>query len=134
MAFINEEISAEDKRKINLEKIKNIAGISKASELWLWTIDRERDVFLLYLLGGDTKRPACYALILKDEIVTFNANLKGDGNRKTGVKVFWKVFNLRISQTLEVQREEIKQLICEALDTYGFGKRDSVIDVNVEFE
>jgi hypothetical protein len=48
MAFINEYIPAEDKKKYNITEDSNfyLAGISS------WTVDREREMFLMHRAGG----------------------------------------------------------------------------------
>lgn len=48
MTFINEYISAEDKKKYNMTPDSNFYLVGTNS----WTVDRERDMFLLRRTGG----------------------------------------------------------------------------------
>jgi hypothetical protein len=50
MAFINELISDEDKKKIDWTKFK-AWPFTPSITPWKWTIDRERDVFLYHSEG-----------------------------------------------------------------------------------
>lgn len=135
MAFVNEEIPPKDKAKIDTDKMKKMAGIYHSSDPYRWAIDRERDVFLIFLRGGSPEIPTYYSLCTQGEIAVFNVSWRGEGNKYTGVQLSCTVSNLRVSEALQPRINEIKQLIREALDEHcQFADRSYVTNVNIEFQ
>lgn len=135
MAFLTEEISINDKAKIDINKMKLTAGIYYAPEPSCWAIDRDRDAFVMFLGGGGPEIPKFYILSLGGQVVVFEANWTGEGNWTTGIQLSCTVSNLRIPVAIEARKEEIKQIIREALEEYcEFGNRRAVTNVTVEFK
>jgi hypothetical protein len=134
MAFVNELINEEDKQKIDWTKFKAWT-YSKPHRPWKWTIDRERDVFLVGLIGRgrENDHPEVYALSWKGNVIRFEAESEGKGYFASGVDMFWKIFNIYIPPYLEGQRQEILSTIKEAIDAYGATyKREQVKSVHIE--
>lgn len=134
MAFVNELISDEDKQKIDWTKFK-AWSFSNPHRPWKWTIDRERDVFLVALegRGPDGERPETYALYWKGDVIRFEAERDGKGMFATGIDMFWKIFNACLPQQLEPQRQEILTVLREAIDAHGsIYEREQVKSVHIE--
>lgn len=104
-------------------------------------------------MGGgrhlDDGRLPYAALVIDGQIVVFNVVGKGTGDNVTGLNKVKEVSNLRIPQTLESRREEIKELIKEALEENEYFKpfadggtvaqpntvaRWNILSFNVEFK
>jgi hypothetical protein len=132
MAFVGERIPESDKNIIDMKKLWSTS--SYFIEPTRWAADRELDVYLFPLGGGGAEMPSFFGISIQGEIVTFEADRWGTGNNKTGIVLSYKVLRMTVPQTLEARREEIKKLICEALDAYGqYGDRSHVTLVSVEF-
>lgn len=158
MAFVNEKISDQDKQVVssivNYEAIKAISRwVHRFSGLDWWTIDRERGVYLIDLGGGggpdDVGRMPYSVLGIDGQIVVFNVVSNGKGNAAVGVQSYKEVHNLQIPSNLESRREEIKQLIRDALEEREFFNpfadggtvanpntvaRRNILSFNVEFK
>ncbi|HSD40080.1 MAG TPA: hypothetical protein VLC92_21450 [Rhodocyclaceae bacterium] len=135
MAFVNELIGEEDKKKIDWTEFKWWER-SDPHRPWKWTIDRERDVFLVGLVnrGRDGDHPEIYALSWKGGVIRFSAESGGQGMFTTGVDMFWKVFDIEIPSHLEIQRQEILSVLVEAIDAHGsVYDRSHVKSVHVDF-
>jgi len=138
MAFVNELIPDEQKEKLPFPvKVSPFDG-SKPT-LWKWTIDRERDVYLVVASiwgGGYEGTPPDYYYVLswKDELILFSAEEYLSGTRETDQTLTWKVHRLEIPESLQDKKEEVLQLIREALDAQGWlYNRDCLEAVFVEF-
>lgn len=158
MVFVNEAIPEQDKQKVN--DIVNYQTIS-AIDRWVhqftglnwWTVDRERGAYLINLGGGgspdDMGRMPYAVLVIDDQVVLFNVVSKGTGDNMAGLNKIKEIYNLHIPHALESRREEIKQLIREALEENTFFKpfadggtvanpntvaRWNIISFNVEFK
>ena len=134
MAFVNEAISGADKSKYDAFNFKSPFN-GEPVPAWKWTIDHERDVFLVWLggQGGEQSEiPGFYVLVWKDQAIPFSAFSKGCGNYHTGIELWWNVFDIRIPQHMESKREEVIELVKEAIDAHGLEhRRDVVIAVHI---
>jgi hypothetical protein len=137
MAFVNELIPEEQKAKFPFPVSTRPDG-SKPT-LWKWTIDRERDAYLVLINAGGgghvgTPLTEYYILNWRGELIRFVGEPQVSGTKETGQVLSWRVYSLVISSTLEERKEEVLQLIRDALDAMGLlYKRDRVVAVNVEF-
>jgi hypothetical protein len=52
MAFVNERISEQDRKKYGLDEIDNSPGMGVHAPARYWTIDRDRSIYLRYLGRG----------------------------------------------------------------------------------
>jgi len=134
MAFINELIPEEQKDKFTFS-VKTYRDGSKPT-LWKWTIDRERDAFLVHTntFGGGyegTPEEECYVLSWHNELIYFQADPSGVGKEE----YTYVVHHLKIPTVLEEQKEEVMELIREALDAKGNTYlRDHLEVVHVKFD
>jgi len=115
-----------------------------------WTVDRDRDVYLVYLVGNmPDDRGDYWALGIEGEAVAFYAYDNGTGNSTAGRIELYTIVDLTIPSSLEVREEEIKQLIYDGLEEYAhfdysadggtYDKpntvaRKNVVSFNVEFK
>jgi len=154
MSFKNEKIPDQDRKRlssiITFEKISAIAhGVPKFSDPSRWTIDHDRDTYLISLVGGGREQLPYYVFGIGDQVVVFNEDDKSKGDDTVGNKVHLEVHDLRIPSSLESRREEIKQLISEGLEENQYFKpfadggtvnnpntttRRNIISFNIEFK
>lgn len=127
MAFINEKVSEEDKARIepviNHDKMEEQLGLPMCEYGMpnCWTVDHERDVYLVYLtsnMPGD--RGEYWVLGVEGQAVLFYVYENGTGNDKIGIKKFFTIVDLVIPSSLESREEEIKQLIREGLEEEAY--------------
>lgn len=134
MAFVNELISDEDKKRIDWSKFKAWPH-SDSHQPWKWTIDKQLNVFLV-MLGGrgrEEEHPETYALSWKGDVIRFEAERDGKDTFGTGVDMSWKIFHIAIPPNLEEQRQEILGVLREAIDAHGsIYKREQVKSVRIE--
>lgn len=137
MAFVNELIPEEQKAKFSFPVFTRPDG-SKPT-LWKWTIDRERDVYLVVtnVLGGGyegTPPDEYYVLSWGGELVSFAAEQHLSGSNSKDMTLTWNVHRLDIPPSLQERRDQVLQLIRESLDTQGLlYNRSRVSVVNVQF-
>lgn len=125
MAYKNEKISEQDRAWVaKLVNYECIRAISKwvhefSPPDWIWTVDRERNAYLIQLGGGgspdDIGRMPYAVLILEGQVVVFNFIERSSGNGSIGLNLSVEIHNLIIPHQLESKREEICQLLREAL-------------------
>lgn len=137
MAFVTEQISNADRHKINEERLSKLAPIQRISHCVNWTIDRDRNAYLVQLGGGLGEIPESFALVWNDDIISIATKSKFEygkqGTRET-VSVTWNISAIFLPKLLESRRIEIQQLIREALDAYGFlADRKGLESVTVNF-
>ena len=103
-----------------------------------WTIDRERDIFLVSLggQGGEQSEiPEFFALVWKGSPIGFRAFHKGRGDYQSGAELWWKIFRVGVPKPVEGDRSKILDFIREAVDARGSGyRRDHVTAVNIEID
>jgi hypothetical protein len=140
MAFVNEKFPLSEKARID-ELVASRPPLVRAPGLmsW-WTVDRERDVFLV-LIGKEGGMPEGtpeiqhYVLSWRGNLVHFAGDSKHNCNPKNGLMISWRIHRLNIPLSLNEKKEEVRQLICEALDALGWlYNRNRVESINVEFD
>lgn len=136
MAFVNERIPEADKVRFNsFGFINPVTG--DCVEPWKWTIDRERDIFLVGLGGQGYEHseiPMFYALVLGKRVISIETFSWGKGDACVGVEKWWKLTSIKVPQSLFPEKDKIIELIKEAFDAHGSGyKRDHVKKINFEY-
>lgn len=138
MTFINELIPEEEKKKFTFP-VSTRADGSKPT-LWKWTIDRERNAFLVATRteGGGyegTQLTEHYVLSWNDNLIRFAGDPQTSGSMETGQVMAWRVHQLVIPSVLQQKQEEVLQLIREALDSKDWPyRRGSFVAMNIEFD
>ncbi|WFP49182.1 hypothetical protein PL263_13875 [Methylomonas sp. EFPC3] len=127
MAFVNEKIPEQDRGKfaavINYENLRKQARYIpefRSDLLNLWAIDRVRGVYVIFVTGGGREQLEYYVLVMDGQPVVFNVDQKIMGHDSIGLQEHWSVYDLLIPPSLESRREEIKQLIREALEEKAY--------------
>ncbi|AEV67600.1 hypothetical protein [Acetivibrio clariflavus] len=136
MAFINEKISEADKEIFNSYGFKSVFT-NDPIEPWEWTIDRERDIFLVALEGRgyyDSEIPLFYALVWQKRVIKIEAYRKSIGDFFTGTEMYWRITKIEAPMFFFNQKDELIELIKEAFDAHGsLGRRDIVTKVNFDY-
>jgi hypothetical protein len=135
MAFVNELIPEDVKGSLPFDVQTGYMGAKPT--LWKWTIDRERDAFLVHTgtsgSGGDGPGES-YVLSWNGNLVPFTGDPKVLIDAERGKVLSWRIHRLVLPDALYWKRDEVRQLIREALDVMGLlYRRDWVAAVHVEF-
>lgn len=138
MAFVSELISEADKARIDWNRFKWDEH-SPPHYPWKWSIDRERDAFLIpvELPGRDEthSRPDVFDLSWHGHVIRLAGHATGWGRGKYWEKMRWRIVELAIPASLEACEAEVRQLIKDALDAYGsYFDTQHLEDVEVEFD
>jgi len=122
MAFVNELISEADKARIDWSQFKWWKH-SDPHRPWKWTIDRDRDAFLIPLEPpgyDDTHtRPEVFALAWRGHIVRIEGYVSGSGPGKFWEQMKWQIVKVVIPAAFCVPESDLLQLIEEALKGHG---------------
>lgn len=123
MAFVNESIPAEQKAKFDFKVFRNPHIPSRPISTSRWTVDHDRNVFLLRLggggpwEGGDAPMPREYLVLCwKGDVIKFEALCSGEGPISNWSSR-WEVLVVHIPPHLEAQRDMILKFIHEGLET-----------------
>ena len=138
MAFVNEKYPQSEKAKIDT-LVANRPKYSRPPGSSRWTVDRERDAFLVIVgkEGGTyegTQETEHYVLSWKGERIHFSGDPVLSGKAKSDMVMSWLVHQVIIPPAIENQKSEVLQLIREALDAKGWlYDRDRLSTVEVNF-
>lgn len=125
MAFVNESISDSDKLRISDSiSFDRINAQTKflphfQAPLW-WTIDRDKEVYLICLTTGGREQLGFYVLGIDGKTVVFNVEEVGKGDHRIGIERTCYIYDLHIPTSLESRQQEIKQLIFDGLEEKAF--------------
>lgn len=138
MAFVNETIPEEQKSKFKFP-VKTRPDGSKPT-LWKWTIDRDRDVFLVCVDvegGGYEGTPVTkhFVMSLKGELISLSADpLNCIRNEAEGVVMPWRLHKLVLPPAFSERKDEAFELIRQAFRTMGnLYDGDKYADVSIDF-
>lgn len=126
MAFVNEELTEQDKKFIAGFRFKKPLTVGLADIPPKWTADRERGYYLICLGGQgwrsyDTNEypPNYYRLILNNKVVKIEARIRHAGTNKTGVTVYWKLERIYADETIDMPEKELLEVVKEAFVFYA---------------
>ncbi len=141
MTFVNESVPTDAKEKYDLTGFVGPFGPCKVGdlELYKWTIDRERNAFLLFVGGGGgahqgVRRREWYGLWWGGEIAHFAADevITKDSQ---GQLLTWDQASLTLPANTNCTREHWIGLLRDALDAKGLGyNRNYVQEVKCVFQ
>ena len=145
MTFVNEYVSDEDIEKYDLNGLWNRYFPRRKGQPFLgnrpgWTIDRERNIYLLAIEQGINEHGNRTTFILWWDGVQLLAKLdlvEGSSGKFDEVPfvVVWALFSITRPESCKVAREDIIQALKEALATYGyFGVKRQIPNTVVEFK
>ena len=138
MAFVNEIIPEEEKAKFNFP-VSTLRDGSKPT-LHKWTIDRERDVFIVHTKseGGSyegTPEERHVVLSWRSCPVNFIGTYAIEGSSDEGYVISWHIRDLVIPPELKIHERDVLALISEAVDAMGLRfKRNQIAAVHVHFD
>lgn len=118
MVFVNEFISRDDMEKYGIREINK--KYLKMNSRNSWTIDRERNIYLRYMMSGreDLSNLHTFTFFWGGEL--FEVQLFGDGYAKRGGSglSIWRPRLIDIPSKFSERREEILGDLKEALTEY----------------
>ncbi|CAH1204392.1 hypothetical protein PAECIP111893_02241 [Paenibacillus plantiphilus] len=136
MAFVYEKISEADRelyQSFNLRSPFN----GRPLETRKWTIDRERNAYLISLGGQGTYNsdiPMFHTLIWNGNTINIDSFTTGIGDVSSGIEKFWKITKIEAPIDLYEKKDELIDLMKEAFDAKGFaGSKDCVVSVHFDF-
>lgn len=144
MAFVNEYVPEEDVKKHNLDEIWLKSHpvektIPKDVQLH-WTVDRERDAFLMCVGIGREEYSNRHTFVLywKAELFRIDLDLVGTGRPQKltdrPYRMVWELVNIWPTQPKTPTREKVLAALEAALTVRGYdGARRQIPDTIVEF-
>lgn len=146
MTFVNEFIPNDKKSSFSPEIFynPNTGDRRNPIELYRWTIDYDKNIFLIRLggggpwEGGSAPKPREHmALSWNGHVVKFEALGEATGSiRNNDLIINWKVSNIRMPECLEIHHTAVEYLIRESMDAMGSSTcdREGIKAVNIEFD
>jgi hypothetical protein len=130
MAFVNEYASDEDVEKYGLKEIWDKYHTHSKGDYFsgykpTFTIDRERNIFLLALgqaSGADGNR-TMFLMWWSGNEIRVDLELTAGSSRKTNEQPFFRVWELayiRVPQGFEAPETEVIEILKEAVQSYGY--------------
>ena len=113
MAFVKEYLTKQDKELLDSWKICREGKLIESSIYKSWNVDREREIYFIFLGGGALERPSIYALILKNKKVIISVESR---SYKDNVHGF--IESIKASKTLEHDKENITEIIREVVPIF----------------
>lgn len=129
MAFVNEEISAEDRTKYNIKKSAD-----------RWVVDRENGIFFVYTGSADYGRVLFFDLNLNGSVVKISTerlianSTDPEKKAKNMDDLIYNIQEINIPEYLNMPYEKLKSLIEFTFKKSGrFGHEDGAASVTVNF-
>lgn len=119
MAFVSEYASEIDAKKYDLDGVSLYFG-KDPSVRYSWTIDRGRDVFLMWISSGREEFANKHRFVFwwRGEMLTIYLEGKGEGRPSERSSKTWSLPGLDLPCHLESERHEIIAALKEALKEY----------------
>lgn len=122
MTFVNELIPEEDKKtRFDPKFFHRLNNPWKEPiNILRWTVDRDKDVFLVYLGTRGPEQPSSFVMSVQGHIVHVEAfgNSVWDSISSTK-SVTWTIDRLLIPVELDAQRDAVIQLLVESINVMG---------------
>lgn len=112
MAFIKEDVLEKNKEKYDSFGLKYDGKNREVNKGTQWHIDKERDIYWIYLGGGALERPYTYVLIWNNTRVVIDAEIRG-----TKTEEHWIIKKIKSSQELKIYKNELIEIIKEAVQS-----------------
>jgi len=133
MAFVNEFVPQEDKARIDWNSIPRPIYRLRPIHPYRWTIDRERDVFLMKTEQGREEASNQYEFLFWWKGVPTRIRLEKSWPGKNTLR--WHRLGFFVPEPLRAIEPEIIEVLKEALTVYGFdGDPKTPIAVEVQFD
>lgn len=138
MAFKNEPIPKLDPLQHIVERIKRPPTYSQPANPSSWTIDREKNSFLVQTRGGTTDDPYMMQFALWFDGSLFDIDMERHTSGRLDAKVYivWQLTLIRSSNNAVFDRPKILEELKNALKAYGvhgYGVSAQAIDATFDF-
>lgn len=115
MAFVKEKILEENKELFDSFNLCYDGVKREVNKFTYWLVDKEREIYFIYLGGGALEHPYVYALIWKNRKVIITVE-----SRSYKENVHWLIESIKASKSLEQDKKAIIEIIKEVVPiTYG---------------
>lgn len=134
MAFVNEFVSEEDAKKYGLEEIDQ--RYRRSSFRPVWTVDRERDIYLREVESGreEFANQYGYTFFWKGGLMFVRLTRRGGGARGGDGWSEWTLLGIAMPDELQANRAEIIADLKSALTAYkDFGVYSTSTTYTVTF-
>lgn len=128
MGFVNEKVSDEDVVKYGIDTLwgqYHFKGEKLPGFYSSWTIDRQKDIFLMRVRTGREElfNQITFVLIGPDMRIEITLNVFGDGNNtKKGenkpITTIWELDSIHLSENCPRNKEQVLEILKEALTEY----------------
>ena len=118
MSFVNEDIPDVDKQRIDFSRFRHPRGFVSGVRPTRWTIDRERDVFLTWIVyGGEDEQDVEYFLFgFKGTIFHISLERKYEHQLQRSI---WHLQQFYPPESIRVHRQDVLSALKDALTEYG---------------
>ena len=111
MAFVRKDVKGKDKDFFNSFGIIYENNLVEADRFTMWTVDRERKIYFIYLGGGALEHPNAYALIWKNRKVIITVEVRP--SKKSIGLLFEKIIATKELENFNEELEDIiKEIFC----------------------
>ena len=129
MAFVNEEVSEADAKNYDFEGLSKIVHREIGWLRQSWTIDRDRNIFLICLGTGRDEFCMQHRFLFWWDGIIFNIGLDGvgEGNPFGKTSTTWDALSLGIPTEFPFTRDDLTNTLKEALIVFkwhGYGNQD----------
>ena len=135
MTFVNEYVSEEDFKKYGFEEIDRCYGKSNARPDW--TIDRENDVYLRWIVSGEDEFKNQHDFIFYWKETLIFVRLRISNGKVLGSRGWanWRLVIMNLPEELQEKKPEIIADLKAALTVYkDFGVYSTLIEHTATFE
>lgn len=135
MAFLNEYVPEADIKKYGIEEVDQCYG--KSNMRPDWTIDRERDIYLRWMVSGEDefRNQNDFTFYWKGELIF--ARLRVTNSKTLGTRswVNWRLAIMNLPDELQEKKPEIVTDLKDALTAYkDCGVYSNLIEHTATFE
>lgn len=126
MGFVNERVSDEDAKKYGFEALGTRLGREEWQLKQGWTIDRTRNIFLIWLGRGQEEFSMQQRFLLwwDGQEITVSINGSGKGNPFETFAMTWDSPAFSFPDDLKPKREEVISTFKDALIKFKWGAYD----------
>jgi hypothetical protein len=120
MGFVNEKISEEDVKKYDFEGLSKTFHVSLSNLKYQWTIDRERSIFLVFLIQHREEEYCHFLLWWDGQFIPFSISYLATGNPYGELSITWDKPLFAFPDDFNASYDEVVRVLKEALIEYKF--------------
>ncbi|MCH5196341.1 MAG: hypothetical protein J1F28_06490 [Oscillospiraceae bacterium] len=118
MAFIKEKVLEKNRELFESFELMFREEKIDASEFTSWYVDKEREIYFIWLGGGALQIPETYELIWKNRKAIITVEF-----RPSKEQIYCIINSIKASRQLEQQKDELMNIIMEIISVMFNGKR-----------